>query len=576
MDSIKSFKGYGKVDDAENLAFKRKARRRLIIIIVSTVALLSLIIALSIAFTVNKNTDKDTVAPSFSNSIKAICNLTQYPDSCVTSISSIKGANTTTDPEQLFKLSLQVASDALSALASFPDSISIPTKDARLKRAISDCTDMFQEAIDRVQESISSVTPTDADEKMLTAPKINDIRTWLSAAMTNQESCLDGFEGTTEEEKLKQKFGSAMKNSSEFISNSLAIVSGMQDVLKDLNFEMHRKLLSWEGPEWIQEGQRRVLLQVGSDLIPNVTVAKDGSGQVKTINEAVLMIPKKSMERYVIRVKKGVYEENVVLDKSKWNVIIFGDGMYDTVVTGSLNFIDGTPTFSTATFAVAGRGFMARDMGFKNTAGPDKHQAVAFRSGSDRSIFHRCNFEGYQDTLYAHSNRQFYRECTISGTIDFMFGNGAAVFQKCTITPLQPLPNQKNIITAQGRKDRNENTGIVIQGCTVSASGDVSAPTFLGRPWKDFSTTVFMQTEIGSVVDKAGWLSWVPGVDPPETIYYAEFQNTGPGAGVEGRVKWAGYRPEITAEEATRYTVHQFLEGTEWIPQAGVLFDSTL
>ncbi|KAJ7011476.1 hypothetical protein NC653_001800 [Populus alba x Populus x berolinensis] len=112
--------------------------------------------------------------------------------------------------------------------------------------------------------------------------------------------------------------------------------------------------------------------------------------------------------------------------------------------------------------SVAGKGFFARDIKFINTAGAEMHQAVAFRSGSDMSVLFRCAFDGFQDTLYAHSNRQFYRDCDITGTVDFMFGNAAVVFQNCNIQPRQPLPNQFNTITAQEKKDPNQNTGISI------------------------------------------------------------------------------------------------------------------
>ncbi len=99
--------------------------------------------------------------------------------------------------------------------------------------------------------------------------------------------------------------------------------------------------------------------------------------------------------------------------------------------------------------AVVGDGFIARDITVQNTAGAANHQAVALRSGSDLSVFYRCSFEGYQDTLYVHSQRQFYRECDIYGTVDFIFGNAAVVIQNCNIYPRYP-PNKTNTITAQG------------------------------------------------------------------------------------------------------------------------------
>ncbi|KHN39570.1 Pectinesterase 3, partial [Glycine soja] len=293
--------------------------------------------------------------------------------------------------------------------------------------------------------------------------------------------------------------------------------------------------------------------------------------------EALKLVKKKSEKRFVVHVKEGRYLENIDLDKNTWNVFIFGDGKDKTVVVGSRNFMDGTPTFETATFAVKGKGFIAKDIGFVNNAGASKHQAVAFRSGSDRSVFFRCSFNGFQDTLYAHSNRQFYRDCDITGTIDFIFGNAAAVFQNCKIMPRQPLPNQFNTITAQGKKDRNQNTGIIIQKSKFTPlENNLTAPTYLGRPWKDFSTTVIMQSDIGSFLKPVGWMSWVPNVEPVSTIFYAEYQNTGPGADVSQRVKWAGYKPTLTDGEAGKFTVQSFIQGPEWLPNAAVQFDSTL
>lgn len=103
---------------------------------------------------------------------------------------------------------------------------------------------------------------------------------------------------------------------------------------------------------------------------------------------------------------------------------------------------------------VLGDGFLGRDMGCRNTASAEKHQAVAAKVQADRAVFVNCAFEGYQDTLYAQTNRQFYRDCTISGTIDFIFGDAAAVFQNCTMVVRKPLENQKNIVTAQARQNR--------------------------------------------------------------------------------------------------------------------------
>lgn len=224
-----------------------------------------------------------------------------------------------------------------------------------------------------------------------------------------------------------------------------------------------------------------------------------------------------------------------------------------------------------------GKGFIGIDMGFKNTAGPKKEQAVALRSSSDHSIFYRCSFDAYQDTLYAHSNRQFYRDCYITGTVDFIFGNAAVIFQNCSIQPRKPLPKQFNAITAQSKSDPNQNTGISIQRCRVFSSSNINntTKTYLGRPWTDYSTTIFMESDIGGVVDPAGWTQWTPNVDPRSSIFYAEYQNTGMGSLVNQRVQWGGYRPTLTEEEAKKFSVESFLQGIlPWLTEASVVFDA--
>ncbi|KAJ6317238.1 hypothetical protein OIU76_012893 [Salix suchowensis] len=371
-------------------------------------------------------------------------------------------------------------------------------------------------------------------------------------------------------------------------------------------------------PKWLHP-EGRELLQMSDLKKADAIVAQDGSGNYTRITDALKDVPEKSKKRYVIYVKKGVYFENVRIEKNQWNVTVVGDGMNATIVSGSLNFVDGTPTFSTATFgkssslsrsgtnpppiiwlranqalametevrsfelakcltliflfsaAVFGKGFIARDMGFRNTAGAIKHQAVALMSTADMSAFYRCSVDAFQDTLYAHSNRQFYRECNIYGTVDFIFGNSAVVIQNCNILPRRPMAGQQNTITAQGRIDPNQNTGISIQNCTVLPFGDLrSVKTYLGRPWKNYSTTVFMRSMMGSLIHPAGWLPWTGDTAPP-TIFYAEFQNFGPGASTKNRVKWKGLKT-ITSKQASKFTVNAFIQGKEWINGTGISY----
>lgn len=221
--------------------------------------------------------------------------------------------------------------------------------------------------------------------------------------------------------------------------------------------------------------------------------------------------------------------------------------------------------------AVSGKGFIARDMTFQNTAGPQNHQAVALRVDSDQSAFYRCSVEGHQDTLYAHSLRQFYRECNIYGTIDFIFGNGAAVLQNCKIYTRVPLPLQKVTITAQGRKDPHQSTGFAIQDSYIFAT----QPTYLGRPWKQYSRTVFINTYMGGLVQPRGWLEWY-GDFALSTLWYGEYRNYGPGALLSGRIQWPGYHIIKDAATASFFTVGRFIDGRSWLPGTGIKFTAGL
>lgn len=179
----------------------------------------------------------------------------------------------------------------------------------------------------------------------------------------------------------------------------------------------------------------------------------------------------------------------------------------------------------------------------------------------------------YQDTLYVHSLRQFYVSCIIIGSVDFIFGNAAAVFQNCDIHARRPNPGQKNMVTAQGREDPNQNTGIVIQKCRIGATQDLEAviasfPTYLGRPWKLYSRTVIMQSEISDIINPAGWFEW-DGDFALDTLFYREYQNTGAGANTANRVKWKGFKVMTSSSEAQPFTAANFISGNDWLPSTG-------
>lgn len=232
------------------------------------------------------------------------------------------------------------------------------------------------------------------------------------------------------------------------------------------------------------------------------------------------------------------------------------------------------------TTGISGDGFWARDMTFENTAGPEKHQAVALRVSSDLSVFYRCSFKGYQDTLFVHSFRQFYRECHIYGTIDFIFGDAAVVFQNCDIFVKKPMNHQSPMITAQGRDNSNQNTGISIINCRVLPSSEFkdvkeNFKSYLGRPWKKYSRTVFLKTDLDGLVDPRGWSEW-SGDFALSTLYYGEYKNSGDGASTANRVKWPGFHVLHEDHEASPFSVANFIQGHYWIPSTGISFSAEI
>merc|ERR1712183_809967 len=208
-------------------------------------------------------------------------------------------------------------------------------------------------------------------------------------------------------------------------------------------------------------------------------------------------------KKFVIRIKAGVYEETVRIPLAKKNVVFLGDGIGKTIITGSSNVgLLGMTTYSTATVAVLGDGFMASGLTIQSTAGAGAFQAVAFRSGSDLSVIENCEFLGNQDTLYAHSLRQFYKSCHIQGNVDFIFGNAASIFQDSQILirprQLEPEKGEDNSVTAHSRSDPAQATGFVFQNCSINGTDEYMAlykskpevhKNYLGRPWKEYSSS---------------------------------------------------------------------------------------
>ncbi|KAJ3704862.1 hypothetical protein LUZ61_008567 [Rhynchospora tenuis] len=583
---MSTFSDFGPLTERRRAELKQKQRKKMLVAGSSALVVLVVIIA-GVAVVAHQTSNKQskgsttssnndatstTQMHAISKSVETICEPTDYKDICIKSIT--KATNASSSPKDMIRASVAVIRDELRNAFSVSDLLK--SDDPRVKQAIADCKEHYENAKDHIASTLDGIDAHKLDDLPTRA---HQLRVWLSAVTAYQETCIEGFP----DGDLKTKMQNAMKDGKELSSNALAILGKLSDFFSSLNIKipgLNRRLLSDESafpeldedgiPTWVSEEDRRILLgKVKGDLKPDVVVAKDGSGAFTSINAAINAIPKDYTGRYVIYVKEGQYDEQVLIPKKLGNITMIGDGSQKSIITGNKNFVDGLTTYKTATVAVMGDGFMAIAMGFRNTAGAIKHQAVALRVQSDKSIFLNCRMEGFQDTLYAHSLAQFYRSCVITGTIDFLFGDATAVFQNCIFTVRRPLDNQQNIVTAQGRVNPHETTGFVLQKCKIVADpalipDKAKIKSYLGRPWKEYSHTMIMESEIGDFIHPDGFLPW-NGDFALKTLTYREFNNNGPGAATAGRVKWAGYKLIKDKAEASKYTVENFLHGEEWI-----------
>ncbi|KAL3632761.1 hypothetical protein CASFOL_025745 [Castilleja foliolosa] len=555
-------------------------KKKIGIVTVCSLILVAMVVALAIG---SRGGDEEE-APEVSSSKKAIttiCGTTDYQQACEDALVS-NGANST-DPKQLIEVAFQATINYINEAAEKSVVLKEAQADPRAKAALENCQELANRAANDLKRSYSKFNDFDiinVDDILL------ELKIWLSGAITNEETCLDGFDDVQGD--AGEKMREALKTSMQMTSNALAMVAEISTFLETMGIQgiKSHRLLS-EGtfldvighggdilvPDWTDFDTRRLLTASPQQIRPNLIVAKDGSGKYKTINEALKDIPKNSNRTFVMYIKEGVYEEKVWINSSLTHLMIVGDGPTKTRITGKLNFIDGTGTYQTATVAVQGDDFIARDIGFENSAGAEKHQAVALRVSADRAIFYNCHMDGYQDTLYVHTYRQFYRDCVISGTIDFIFGDAAAVFQGCTMLVRKPMDNQQNIVTAQGRKDVRQPTGLVLQNCTFKADPEYyphrnKLKSYLGRPWKEYSRTIIMESFIDDFIQPQGWLPWNE-TFALETLFYTEFNNRGPGAPKAERIKWPGVK-ELPPNRIQRFTAAEFLDGDRWIPPTRV------
>ncbi|KAJ1439977.1 Pectinesterase, catalytic [Sesbania bispinosa] len=492
------------------------------------------------------------------SSLRSFCSTTPYPEVCFNSLKLSISINISPNIINYLLQSLQVAISEATKLSNQFHNAGHSNIIEKQRGAVQDCRELHQSTLASLKRSLSGIRSPNTRNLV-------DARTYLSAALTNKNTCLEGLDSASG--TLKPVLVNSVINTYKHVSNSLSMLS--KPGVGAPKGHKNRRLMS--APKWLSRRGRSLLQNSdGEEYDPNemLVVAADGTGNFSTITDAINFAPNNSMDRVVIYVKEGVYEENVEIPSYKTNIVMLGDGSDVTVITGNRSMVGGWTTFRSATLAVSGDGFLARDIAFENSAGPEKHQAVALRVNADLTAFYRCAIYGYQDTLYVHSFRQFYRECDIYGTIDYIFGNAAVVLQECNIVSRMPLPGQFTVITAQSRDNPDEDTGISIQNCSIIATSDLysnsnSFKSYLGRPWRVYSRTVYLESYIDDFIDPKGWSKWTndQGLD---TLYYGEYENYGPGSTTDNRVGWLGYHL-MDYNDAYNFTVSEFITGDDWL-----------
>ena len=275
------------------------------------------------------------------------------------------------------------------------------------------------------------------------------------------------------------------------------------------------------------------------------TVAKDGSGEYKYIQDAIDAMRVFPLAPITLYIKNGTYNEKIELPANNTDVTFIGESVEKTIITfndysgrGKLN------TFTSATAKISGNRFVAENITFTNAAGP-VGQALALYVDADKAVFKNCRFLGNQDTIYAagENSRQYFLNCYIEGTTDFIFGPSTAVFQSCIIKC-----KSNSFITAANTTE-GKNFGFVFLDCRIIADSLVSK-VYLGRPWRAFSKTAFIRCELPQQIAKEGWDNW-SNPENEKTVSYIEYKNTGEGADTKKRVLWS---KQLTDKDATLYT----------------------
>ncbi|KAL6176818.1 hypothetical protein ACLB2K_053451 [Fragaria x ananassa] len=364
-------------------------------------------------------------------------------------------------------------------------------------QALEDCKSLALLNIDFLSNALETVNKT---SDVLPSSDADDVQTLLSAILTNQQTCFDGLQSVS---SVQNDLSVSVSNGTNFYSISLALVTKgwvpkghknngtPNQSTRHLSFRKGRLSLKMSSKARAVYdsviNRRRHLLQAGDEEVvvkDIVVVSQDGTGNFTTINDDINAAPNNSVASdgyFLVYITAGVYEEYVSIISKKKYLLLIGDGINQTIITGSNSVGGGSTTFNSATLAVVATGFIAVNITVRNTAGPSMGQAVAVRNGA------------YLEAMEA---------------------------------------------------------------------------------WKEYSRTVYLQNFMDSLIDPAGWLAW-SGDFALSTLYYAEYDNRGPGADTSNRVTWPGYHI-IGAADASNFTVSNFVLGDSWLPQTGVPYTGGL
>jgi pectinesterase len=293
-----------------------------------------------------------------------------------------------------------------------------------------------------------------------------------------------------------------------------------------------------------------------------IVVAQDGTGQFQTVQEAFNSIPSNNKKPISIFIKNGVYKEKLHLGSSKNFITLLGEDRFNTILT----FDDHTgkvsskgDTINTRTswsFLIKANDFTAKNITFQNDAGFTAGQAVAVESDGDRCSFFNCLFIGNQDVLFTNNDqsRQYYKNCYIEGTTDFIFGSSTVWFEQCHIH------SKKNSHVTAASTPKEKSFGYIFNDCILTGDSTLHGVT-LGRPWRPYAHVVYMHCYISQHIIPQGWANWNQ-TDNYKTARYSEYKNYGPGAAIEQRVQWS---KQLSDEEAKKYTLKNVF--SDWNPE---------